>query len=208
MRSMALLAGVMTLAGTLALGTPLRAEAPKIGAAAPAFELKGSDDQVHKLSDYKGKIVVLYFHSTECPWAKAYQPILNQLAQKFGPVEKDGKPVERVAFVGINSNQSEDTARIKANAQQYKTAHPILKDPDNKVADAYDARFTPHVFVIDGEGKLRYMGGLEKPPVSPREVGKSKEQYLEPAIAALLEGKEPPQTSTQAIGCSIKRVAR
>jgi peroxiredoxin len=208
MRRVAVTAGLLALLFAFTLTAPARAEAPKIGAAAPSFELQGTDGKTHKLEDYKGKIVVVYFHSTECPWAKGYQPLINGLETKYGTAEKDGKKSEQVVFVGINSNKAEDMAAIKASSEHYKTPHAILKDPGNQVADAYNATATPHFFVIDATGKLRYMGGYEKAPTSPGSVGKSGEQYLEPVLQALLAGKEPPYTVTRETGCSIKRAAK
>lgn len=177
-------------------------EGPEIGKAAPAFELPGTDGATHKLEDFKGKIVVLHFQGIGCPWEKAYQPILNDAAAKFAPAEGEEA---KVVFLAINSNKMDDMEGLKACQAERPVAYSILKDEGNKVADAYSARTTPHIYIIDAEGVLRYRGGIEAPPLGPDKVGQSEEQYLVPVLEALTSGSEPPVTITKNIGCSIKR---
>lgn len=181
------------------------ADAPAIGKAAPDFNLKDLGGKDVKLADFKGKIVVLQFQSMNCPWDKGYQPILDKMAQGYHKHDADGKDAGKVVFLAINANQSESADALKKYHESVKMAYPILKDPGNKVADAYHAATTPHIYVIDEKGVLRYKGGVEKAPASEGEIGKSKEQYLGPVLEALTQGKEPPFTSTKSHGCSIKR---
>ncbi|MCE9588958.1 MAG: redoxin domain-containing protein [Planctomycetes bacterium] len=197
-----LLAAVFGMAAVLMWSGRLTAEDKKegkaeIGKPAPAFTLKTPDGKEHSLAEYKGKIVVIHFHSVNCPWAKAYQPILSADARKFAD--------KNVVFLGINSNHTETADEIKKDSEKLNLPYPILIDKGNVVADDYGARFTPHIYVIDGDGVLRYKGGIEKAPNSPGGAGKSDEQYLVPVVQALVEGKEPPYTSEAPIGCGIKR---
>lgn len=184
--------------------TPARAADAEleIGKPTPAFELQGTDGKTHKLSDYKGKVVVLHWHSVACPWDKAYQPILSGIATKFA------KPTEgqkEVVFIGINSNKAESMEQVKEDAAKSKLPYVVLKDPKNKVADQYSAKTTPHMFIIDSQGVLRYRGGIEKPVGGAGDAGKGSEQWFEPALAAIVAGKDPKQTVTMARGCTIKR---
>jgi len=110
-----------------------KAEQAQVGKPAPAFTLNDVNGRSHKLSDHKGKTVVLHFQSCNCPWEAAYQPILNQLARKYA-----GK----VIFIAINSNKTEHAAQIKQYASKMSMSYPVLKDADNQVADAYNARVT------------------------------------------------------------------
>lgn len=195
----------LTLAGEKS--SEEEAELPKIGELAPAFELTDLEGETHRLEDFRGEIVVLHFQSCRCPWDVAYQPMLNELAAKFGPIEKDGETIERVHFLAVNANRNEDSELIDeyATDEDGGIGYPVLKDEGNKVADLYRAMTTPHIFIIDAEGVLRYKGGVEKAPRRVSKVGKSEEQYLEPALEALLAGSEPPFTETIEKGCSIKR---
>lgn len=193
---------------SLLLGLSLTATAKdettlKVGEAAPDFELADvTNGKTHKLSDYRGKTVVVTFHSITCPWAvmepdSGYQRLLNPLAEQYA--DKD------VVFLGINSNSDESVDDIAAYVKKKGFTYPILKDPGNKVADQYGGKTTPHFFVIDKDGVLRYQGGYEKAPRSPQTTGQSDEQYLVPALDAILAGSEPPHTTTVPKGCTIKR---
>jgi peroxiredoxin len=162
---------------------------------APTFELPGTDGKNHKLTDYKGKTVVLVWEGTKCPWDRAYQPILSKLAS-----ENSG-----VVFLGINSNKSEPMEEVKEVQNKENIPYVILKDANAKVAGDYGAQTTPHIFIIDANGKLVYIGGIEKAPSGVDSVGKSSEQYLAPNLAAIKEGKPLPHTKTVPKGCSIKR---
>lgn len=206
----ALVLSAMFVLALLAWSVPVQAEEAPVGKPAPAFELQGSDGKTHKLADYQGKIVVVVFHSLRCPWAVAYDPVLAKIASGYTTSagkerSKEAGKTTEVVFLGINSNKSESMDEIKAANSKSPLPFVVLKDPGNKIADAYGARTTPHTYVIDQSGALRYVGGIEKAPSSPDGVGKSSEQYLGPVLAALVQGKEPPFTKTAAIGCTIKR---
>ena len=194
---------VSALAVLLAAGPAFSAE-PKLGEPAPAFELQDLDGNTHALSDFEGQIVVLHFQAVGCPWEKAYQGGLNELANKFSSVEHDGETV-KVQFLGINANHNESVDSIRSAKESRSIPYPILKDRGNKVADMYAAKTTPHMYVIDQDGVLRYMGGVEKAPTSPRKVWQSDDQYLSEVLAAITHGKELPYTDTVSKGCGINR---
>jgi peroxiredoxin len=180
----------------------------EVGKPAPAFELKGLDGETtYKLADYRGQFVVITFQSATCPWERAYQPALNAYATEYGKqtVEIDGKEKPKFVFLAINANFNEKPDQIKAMAEKEKMTYPILKDPGNKVADAYSALTTPHIYIVDPAGNLAYQGGIEKAPRSPSQATKSEEQYLKPVLNALGSGSEVPYTDTISIGCTIKR---
>ncbi len=200
----------MLAAVTVAMiGAPLRAddqaEVAQIGEPAPSFELSDLEGNTYKLEDFAGQIVVLHFQSCTCPWEAAYRPILNVLAAQFGPEEVGGEMVQPVQFIAINSNNGEDIEQIAEYVEQTPIAYPVLKDTGNGVADLYGAQNTPHIFVIDADGILRYKGGIEKAPISTSECGNSAEQYLEPVLTALINESELPVTETVSKGSAIER---
>ena len=178
--------------------------AAPIGEPAPAFTLPdvvtGSDVS---LESHKGKVVVLLFHSINCPYYKMHTD--KGYDRVFVPMVESYKDKD-VVFVGINANKNESTDKIKAYIKEHSINYTVLKDEGNKIADTYGAKVTPHVMVIDQAGKLRYRGGVEKASRNPAECGTSDTQYLAPVIDALLDGSEPPYTETKPIGCGIKRV--
>jgi len=192
---MRVLRPALLLAALAALACNAVAEAPAIGAAAPDFQLTTIDGKAFTLSSAAKdhKAVVLMWISTQCPYSNAYNAQMKDLANAFAS--------KGVLFVGINSNKTEDSAAVIAHAKANGHTFPIVKDPNNKVADLYDARRTPEVYVIDPEGKLRYHGRItenhEDPASSPD---------LKNALDSFLLGKPIARTETKAFGCTIKRV--
>jgi cytochrome oxidase Cu insertion factor (SCO1/SenC/PrrC family) len=159
--------------------------------------------------DLRGKVVFIHFWSTQCPYEIVADPKTVALAERF-----KGKDV---ACLAINSNSTEYGAEPAADtppAERYKSIREHLKkkemdfkvyiDRGNKVADRFNAQHTPHCFVLDQKGVLRYMGGLDDDPKGDK--GDATKPYVADAIDALLAGKEPPVTSSKPYGCSIKRV--
>jgi peroxiredoxin len=108
-----------------------------------------------------------------------------------------------VLFVGINSNKSEPESEAREHAKTNRHTFPIMKDPDNKVADMYHAKRTPEIFVVDKQGKVVYHGRIDENYEDPAQVTSPD---LKNALEALLAGKPITRAETKAFGCTIKRV--
>lgn len=171
--------------------------APAIGSPAPEIKLTTLDGKPFTLSEsVKGKnAVVVIFIATKCPYSNAYNDRMRDMAIAYG---KQG-----VLFVGINSNKSEPSEEVGAHGKQHGFTFPLMKDPDNKVADLYDAKHTPEVFVVDGAGKLRYHGRIDENYEDPARVASPD---LKNALDAMIASKPIARAETKAFGCSIKRV--
>jgi len=165
-----------------------------IGAAAPDFELNDLTGQPHALKSYRDKLTVIAFISARCPISNAYKDRIRAIADEYA---KRG-----VEFIGINSSADEPVEEVRSYAKQNKLDFTILKDEGNVVADAYSAERTPKVYVVDGDGVLRYQGRIDNSQ-NPRLV---KSSNLRAALDELLAGKPVTTASTQAMGCLIKRV--
>lgn len=187
----------LLLAGALNLSGALLAAAPQVGAPAPHFTLTTLDGKSFSLADAarSHKTVVVMFIATKCPYSNAYNDRMRDMAAAY---EKQG-----ILFAGINSNKSEPADEVIAHAKTHGFAFPLMKDPDNKVADLYDARHTPEVFVVDPEGKLRYHGRIDENSEDPTKVTSPD---LKNALDALIAGRPIARAETKAFGCSIKRV--
>jgi peroxiredoxin len=192
----------MKLLGTvlclLALAAaPVLADAPAIGSAAPTFSLTTLDGKPFSLADAtKGNsLVVLMFISTQCPYSNAYNDRMRDMASVYA---KKG-----VQFVGINSNKTETVQDAADHAKKHGHTFTIVKDTGNKVADLYDARHTPEVYIVDKDGKLRYHGRIDE---NYEDAAKVSSPDLKNALDALLTGQSVAKTETKAFGCSIKRV--
>jgi peroxiredoxin len=188
---------LLTLVLLFAAASALTAEIPAIGAAAPDFQLTTVDGKPFSLSSAakSHKAVVLIFISTQCPYSNAYNDRMRDMASAYAS--------KGVLFVGINSNKTEDAAAVHSHAKEHGHTFPIMKDPENKVADFYDARHTPTVYVVDSQGKVRYEGRIDENYEDPKGVTSPD---LRNALDSLLAGKPVAKTVTKAFGCSIKRV--
>jgi len=172
-----------------------------VGDIAPDFSLKGVDGNMTSLASYKDvKGYIVTFTCNHCPYAVMYEDRLIALHLKMA---KLGYPV-----VAINPNDpaakpedSFDNMMLRAAEKQFPFAY--LFDDGQKVYPQYGATKTPHVFLLDKDRKVRYIGAIDDSARDPEAVTK---KYLENAIEALEKGENPDPDYTKAIGCSIKKV--
>lgn len=188
----------MLLLLTLAAGPALAVGA--VGETAPAFQLKDLNGKTHSLADYKGKVVVLEWVNPECPFSDrhAREKTMSNLAKKHG----------NVVWLGINStNANHDNflqpAEHKAWAQKNGVSYAVLYDETGKVGKAYDAKTTPHMYIIDEQGKIAYNGAIDDDP-SGRTAAAKRVNYVDGGLIAELAGKKADPAATKPYGCSVK----
>jgi peroxiredoxin len=181
----------------------------EIGAKAPNFRLPGVDGKMHRLAEFdKAKVLVIVFTCNHCPTAQAYEERIKKLAADY----KD----KGVALVAISPNDpkavrldelgytdmSDSLDEMKVRAKDKGYNFPYLYDGDKQeVSMAYGPVSTPHVFIFDGERKLRYAGHVDDNEKQPDKVTAPDARN---AIEALLAGKPVPVEKTKTVGCSIK----
>jgi peroxiredoxin len=164
--------------------------------AAPDFTLADLAGKSVSLSSLKGKkAVVLVFAGIECPRSTASEPRLGDLAKKYGPQD--------VAFYVINSNWSESVDAIAERVKRVSFPIPVLKDGGNQVANLFKVDVQPAAVVLDGDLRIRYLGMIDDHKTEEL----VKRPYLRLAIDAVLAGKSPETSRTQAVGCAIQKVA-
>ncbi|MGC8784529.1 MAG: redoxin domain-containing protein [Armatimonadota bacterium] len=168
----------------------------KLGQPIPNFQLPRADNgKMESLyGDRKQKATVIMFIATRCPVSNAYNERMRTIAQEY--------MAKGVRFVGINSNVIEPTQEVAEHAKQNRFPFPVLKDEGNKIADRFNAQFTPEIFVVDAKGVLRYRGRIDDSQ-NPANI---TSHDLRDTLDALLAGKNPPCAETKAFGCTIKRV--
>lgn len=193
------LAGV-TVAATLALTGGLapaqEVRRATVGQPAPPFELTALDGKTHSLARYAAKVVVLEWFAPDCPYvAKHYEEPAASVRRLIERYRDRG-----VVWLSIASGPHADRDRLKEAVSEWKLDHTVLLDPDGRVARAYGAKTTPHVFVIK-RGVVRYAGAMDDDR-TPDLVG--EEQFVERAIRALLEGRLPTLAETKPYGCELK----
>ncbi len=191
------LAVFLTFSTTLWAVNFLEKKAVKLGQVVPDFKLQDTSGKEHRLSGYRGKPVMIHFWSADCPFVMRYEEQLQEIANDYS---KRG-----VVILAIDSNANETVSHIKEIAGKRKENYSILIDPSNQVADQFGAITTPHVFIIDKEGKLIYEGAVDDQGWS--EDNPVKKRYVREALDAYLSGVPIPNPKTKSVGCTIKRVS-
>lgn len=172
-------------------------EVAKVGHAVPDFELKDTDGKEIKLSDYKGKVVVLEWINHECPVVNRVHgaKLMSSTLAKF-----KGQPV---VWLAIDSSwfANDKVSAIRTWMKERKLEYPILLDAPGAVGHAFGAKTTPHMFVIDQKGVLAYAGAPNNNQYGDDE---SPRNYVEEAVSALLKGSTVATAKTKSYGCSVK----
>ncbi|MCZ8116102.1 thioredoxin family protein [Silanimonas sp.] len=191
------------LGTALAFASSLHAAAT-VGQPAPAFTLTDTKGTTHSLADFAGKTVVLEWFNHECPFVKKHYGAGNMQRQQAAATGKG------VVWLTINSSAPGKQGHV--NAEQANAilgewkASPtaFLLDHDGTVGQAYGAKTTPHMYVIDGEGVLRYNGAIDSnPSADPADIPGAT-QYVEAALGDLAANRAVARGTTQPYGCSVK----
>jgi len=194
-----LMKSLMLLAGLVLAALPAFA-AGAVGETAPAFSLKGVDGKTWSLADAKGKTVVLEWINPNCPFSDrhAREKTMSELHKKYG----------EVVWVGINSTNPSHRDYLKpaehlAYNQKNGINYPVLYDETGQVGKSYDAKTTPHMFIIDPQGKIAYNGAIDDDP-SGRKARPERTNYVDGGLTSELANKAVDPQVTRPYGCGIK----
>jgi peroxiredoxin len=195
------------IAASLALvvaATPVTTHASRVGAPAPDFTGTDTRGQVHNLSDFKGKWVVLEWHNEGCPYVKKHYGGQNmQTLQK----EWTAKGVVWLTILSSGAGQQGhmDAAQATAYfAQQDAAPTAILLDPSGDIGRRYDAKTTPHMFVIGPDGALVYNGAIDDKPSTDKADLATASNYVSAALSDGMAGKTISAATSRPYGCGIK----
>jgi peroxiredoxin len=169
------------------------------GREAPDFTLKTFDGKTVRLSDYRGKIVVLEWLNFECPFSLYHYETKKTMVT----LANDYKD-KNVVWLAINSTSHTTAEANKEFARKYNLPYPILDDRSGEVGHAYGAETTPHIFMINSNGVIAYEGAIDN---SPRGRTPSEERlvnYVDKALAELTAGRVPSTRKTKPYGCTVK----
>jgi peroxiredoxin len=198
-RSLLLGSAAIALMPTMAL-----ADGPEIGKPAPLFTAVDSNGKTWSLSDLKGKVVVIETTNDGCPYVRKHYNARNMQDQQR---EAAAKGV--VWLTSASSAKGEQGHVTAAEANQLTSSRDaapaaVLLDPQSKIARAYGATVTPHMYIIDAKGILVYKGAIDSiPSSSGADIPKAK-QYVRVALDEILAGKPVTDSSTRAYGCTLK----
>lgn len=203
-RDALLLAGAVAVtAGPLGAITPAFA-APKPGAMAPDFTLPDSTGKQRTLAEYRGKTVILEWTNHLCPYVGKHYGTDNM--QKL---QREATSQGIVWFSIISSAPDtqgyvDGTEAKKLTEERHAAPTAVLFDPKGRVGRSYDARVTPHMYIIDASGKLVYMGGIDDTPTADWDDVKTAKNYVRAALDDMANGRPVAEPITRAYGCTVK----
>ncbi len=194
----------LALAFTAILSLSLAAYALRVGDPAPDFSGTDSHGQTHKLSEYKGKFVVLEWTNKGCPYTRKHYDSGNmQSLQK----QWTAKGVVWLTVLSSAPGEQGYMTAAQENAYIGKVhADPTaaLLDPAGAIGHEYDAKTTPHMFVIDPSGKLIYDGAIDDHPTTDVSDIPTSKNYVSAALTEAMAGQPVATTYTRPYGCSVK----
>ena len=176
----------------------------KVGEIAPDFEEKDHSGETRRLNDFKGQWVVLEWFNEGCPYVKKHYGSGNMQALQKKYTDK------KVAWLTVATSAEGkqgyvDPAKAKEQIERAQMASTaLLLDADGTMGRAYGAKTTPHMFVINPEGKIVYAGAIDSNDSANPETIKTSENYVVAVLDAALAGKEVKTSSTRPYGCSVK----
>jgi len=182
----------------------IAAFAAKVGESAPDFTATDSNGKVQKLSDYKGKFVVLEWTNQSCPYTRKHYESGNM--QKL---QKEWTQKGVVWFTVVSSapgSQGYVTAEQENDYVKKVNAAPtaVLLDPKGDLGHLYAAKTTPHMFIIDPSGKLIYNGAIDDHPTTDVSDIANSTNYVSQALEQAMSGKPIAEAATRPYGCSVK----
>ena len=192
------------IAGCLMLGVSFLNAAVKINESAPDFLLTGVTHKTVSLSQYKGKYVVLEWTNYECPFVKKHYKSNNMQTLQAEYTNKG------VIWISINSSAKGKQGNfskaewVKQIADHKSAATVVALDENGKVGKLYGAKTTPHIFIINPEGKLIYQGAIDSISSFDADDIAKAENYVKATLDAAMVGKPVAVAETEAYGCSVK----
>jgi hypothetical protein len=178
---------------------------PIIDKAAPTFSGKAADGSTINLADLKGKTVVLEWTNHDCPYVvKHYDKSSNIPSLQKDATGKDVVWLQVISSAPGKQGNVDGATAISLNEKRGAAPTNTILDADGTIGKLYNAKTTPHLFVINPEGVLVYKGGIDSiKTADPADISKAT-PYVKEALEALAAGKKIPNPSTAPYGCSIK----
>lgn len=199
---------VTALVGAVLLGAavPLAAQdgGPTIGATAPSFTLTDTNGNEHSLADYRGHWVVLEWLNYGCPYVKKHYEggNMQELQREYG--EMGVKWFSVVSSAPGKQGYYPPAEMNSHSAEVGNEALAVLLDPEGTVGHLYDAKTTPHMFVINPEGVLLYNGAIDDQPSARASSLEEAHNYVAAALDEAMSGQQVSVPTSQPYGCSVK----
>ncbi len=194
---------MLSLSLMLTLSGPVMAQVEP-GQKAPDFQLRAEDGKTYKLSQYKGKIVVLEWLNHGCPFVRKHYDSGNMTGMQDKYTKQD------VVWLSVVSSAEGKQGYVDMSGafnekQKYKSkATHILLDPSGDTGRAYGAKTTPHMYIIDQEGTLRYAGAIDSIPSTDVDDIAKATNYVTAALDQVMNGEKVKIATSTAYGCNVK----
>lgn len=178
--------------------------APAVGQPAPDFTLKDASGKTVKLSDFRGKHVVLEWTNPGCPYVRKHYNSGNMAATQKDAVDKG------VVWLSVNSTEKTSSDYLEPGkltawlGERKAVPTAVLMDEEGTVGMAYGARTTPHMYIVNPQGRLVYAGGIDSIPSARESDIKTATNYVKQGLGEALAGKPISAAATQPYGCTIK----
>ncbi|MBB3062683.1 thioredoxin family protein [Microbulbifer rhizosphaerae] len=181
----------------LAVATP--------GEKAPAFSEVDAEGKTHSLADYEGQWLVIEWFNKDCPYVKKHYGSGNMQALQKKYTGQDANWLTVISSAKGKQGYLEPAQALEvAESHGLNASAPFLLDPDGNMGRAYGAKTTPHMFVINPEGKVVYAGAIDDNDSANPAVIPDSRNYVAAALDASLGGEAVAVASSRAYGCSVK----
>ena len=178
--------------------------APRVGEQAPDFEGVDTQGDVHRLTDYRGKIVILEWTNHDCPFVRKHYGAGNMQDQQREAA------AQGIVWLSVISSAPGKQGHVSPGEADELThnrdaqPHAVILDTEGKIGRSYAAKTTPHMFIIDADGTLVYMGGIDNiSSANPDDIPPAT-QYVRVALQEMAAGKPVSSAVTKPYGCSVK----
>lgn len=198
-----LLAGT-ALAGAASLSFAQPAAGPRIGEAAPNFTAVDASGKKVSLADYKGKTVVLEWTNDECPFVRKHYGSQNMQALQKKWTAKDVVWLTVISSPPGEQGYADATKANQLTVERGAAPTAVVLDPSGDVGRTYKAQTTPHMYVVNPNGVLAYMGGIDDKPSNKPEDVKGAKNFVDAALTELADGKPVSVTTARPYGCTVK----
>lgn len=189
---------------SLMFGAAPAMAAPVIGQPAPSFVAVDSKGKQHKLADFQGKVVVLEWTNHECPYVKKHYNSSNMQNLQKQATQAGAVWLSVISSAPGEQGQVDGAKADELTASRRASPTAVLLDPQGGIGKSYDARTTPHMYVIDAKGVLRYAGGIDSIASNKVEDIQKADPYLKTALESVLKGENVKQAVTRPYGCGVK----
>ena len=200
----------LALLTVVAFAAPVAAQTDQadIGEPAPDFTLEAADGETHSLSDFEGKYVVLEWLNFECPFVGKHYGSGNMQALQEKYTDEGVVWLSIVSSAPGKQGYYPPKEMIEQKKRHNGNMTAILMDPDGEIGKTYGATVTPHMYVINSDGELVYRGGIDDKPTTDEADIEGATNYVDRALAAVMNGEEVSPKQAKPYGCTIKYASK